>query len=147
MNIRTVQLALLKEVTDLQGVIATKIDELSGYATARADVLEKLKLPSTATTETKSTSTTTTDGKKEEKNSESTEEKTTKSESDDSIGVQSRKVALVALDTQYYSKSQRGFEAVMTSFMATLDFYDKNKEKIEKPKGSGGSHSGYSSMY
>jgi Proteasome activator pa28 beta subunit len=142
----TVQLSLLKDITDLQGVTAAKIDELSGYAGARADALEKLKLPSTGSSVTKSTSVTTTDGKKEEKSSESTEEKKTTSDESGPI-VTSRKAALVAIDTQYYSKAQRAFQSVLTSFMASLDFLDKNKEKLEKPKGSGGAHSGFSSMY
>ena len=143
----TVQLALLKEVTDLQETVGKKIEELSGYSSARADALEKLKLPSSGVTETKSTSVTTTDGKKEEKISESTEEKTSKTDPNGSPVIELRKAALVAVDVQYYNKAQRAYEAIMTSYMASLDFFDKNKEKIEKPKGSGGSHSGYSSMY
>jgi hypothetical protein len=142
----SVQLTLLKEITDLQGIVATKIDELLGYAGARAEALEKLKLPSTGVSVTKSSSVTTTDGKKEEKDSESTEEKKTTSEETGPV-VDSRKAALVAVDTQYYSKTQRAFQATMTAFMALLDFLDKNKEKLERPKGSGGSHSGYASMY
>merc|ERR1719263_333365 len=137
----TVQLALLKEISDLQQANAKSLDDLSGYAGARAEALEKMKLPSIGVTATKSTSVATTDGKKEGKISESTEEK--KSSSDDTgPAASARKSALVAIDTLYYSKSQRCFE----SFMTTLDFLDKNKEKLEKPKG-GGSGGGYSSMY
>eukprot|EP00339_Tiarina_fusa_P011051 CAMPEP_0117029340 /NCGR_PEP_ID=MMETSP0472-20121206/21253_1 /TAXON_ID=693140 ORGANISM="Tiarina fusus, Strain LIS" /NCGR_SAMPLE_ID=MMETSP0472 /ASSEMBLY_ACC=CAM_ASM_000603 /LENGTH=242 /DNA_ID=CAMNT_0004737077 /DNA_START=68 /DNA_END=796 /DNA_ORIENTATION=+ len=142
----SVQLALLKEITDLQGVVASKLDELAGYAGARADALEKLKLPSTGVSVTKSTSVTTTDGKKEEKSSESTEEKKTTSD-ETGPALESRKAALVAVDIQYYSRAQRAFQSILTLFMASLDFLDKNKGKLEKPKGSGGSHSGYASMY
>jgi hypothetical protein len=35
----------------------------------------------------------------------------------------------------------------LLSTTCSLDFMDKNKDKLEKPKGSGGSHSGYQSMY
>lgn len=142
----TVQLSLLKQLTDLQEALTKAIDELSGYANARAESLGKLNLPSTSTSVTKSTSQTTTDGKKEDKTSESTEEKKSSSESS-GPAFEGRVAALVATDTLYYSKAQRAFQSVMTMYMAALDFMDKNKEKLEKPKGENGSHGGFSSMY
>lgn len=147
----TVQLSLLKQLSDLQEVITAKIDDLSGYASARADALEKLKLPSTSKSVTKSTSTSTTDGKEEKKTSESTEEKETAGGTDggvaEQLSLQSRKVALAAVDTLYYSKAERAFQSVLINYMAALDFMDKNKEKLEKPKGSEDTRGGYSSMY
>jgi len=147
----SVQLSLAKLLDDLQDKASAKLEELTGYAAARADALEKLKYsyPSpTSKSVTKSTSTTTTDGKPEEKVSESTEEKssTTTLESP-SVTEQARIAAVVAVDTLYYSKAQRALQSIMVLYMAILDFMDKNKEKLEKPKGSGGSHSGYHSMY
>ena len=142
----SIQLAFLKQLSDLQSSISSKIEELSAYSEKRADALEKLKLPSTSLSVTKSNSQSDTDGKKEVKSSETTEEKKT---SNDSTGpaFQTRVAALIATDTLYYSKAQRSFQSVMTLYMALLDFMDKNREKLEKPKGSGGSHSGYHSMY
>jgi hypothetical protein len=142
----SVQLAMLKLFSDLQEATSSRVDDLSSYASARADALEKLKLTSTSSTVTKSSANTTTDGKKEEKTTELTEEK--KSSSDcTGPAYESRVAALVALDSLYYSKAQRAFQTVMTLYMAALDFMDKNKEKLVLPKGSGGSHSGFHSMY
>jgi len=142
----TVQLSMLKQLSEIQESAGKAIDELSGYYNARAESLSKLNLPSVSTSVTKSTSSSTTDGKKEEKSSESKEEKKSSS---DMTGptFESRVAALIATDTLYYSKAQRSFQAAMSTYMAVLDFMDKNKEKLEKPKGSGGSHSGYHSMY
>ena len=141
----TVQLSALKQLSDLQAGVSKEIDSLAGYASARADALEKLKLPSSSKSVSKSTSVSTTDGKKEEKTTETTDEK-----SDESFGgavKESRIAAVVACDTLYYSKAQRAMQSVMSLYIASLDFMSKNMEKLEKPKGSGGSHSGFSSMY
>jgi hypothetical protein len=142
----SVQLSLLKELSDVEEAASKHVDDLFGYASARADALDKLKLPTSSVSITKSTGASTTDGKKEEKTSEATEEK----ENTDACtgpAYASRVAALVAIDTLYYSKAQRAFQAVLTLYMAALDFLDKNKDKLEKPKGAGGSHSGFASMY
>ena len=141
----TVQLSLLKQISDLLEAIVKMRDDLSQYPASRAEALEKLKLPSSSSTTTKSTSSTTTDGKKEEKSSESTENKETV-EDTSGPAYTCRIMALVSVDTLYYTKAQTAFSTTMSSYLSLLDFMDKNREKIEKPKGSGGSHSGYSSM-
>lgn len=142
----TVQLSSLKQLSEVQEAVTKHIDSLAGYANARAEALSKLSLPSSSTTVTKSSSKSTTDGKAEDKTSESTEEKSTESPAS-GPAYESRIAAVIAVDALYYSKAQRAFQAVMTLYIASLDFMDKNKEKLEKPKGSGGSHAGYSSMY
>eukprot|EP00934_Nitzschia_sp_Nitz4_P001264 Nitzschia sp. Nitz4//scaffold23_size168460//122133//123035//NITZ4_002238-RA/size168460-processed-gene-0.232-mRNA-1//1//CDS//3329543692//1264//frame0 len=138
----TIQLALLKQLSEFQEAVAKHIDTLAGYASARADALEKLKLPSVSKSVTKSTSVTTTDGKQEDKTAESTEEKATES---DTTGpaYASRVQAVVAVDVLYYSKAQRAFQSSLSLFLAALDCMDKNQDKLEKPKGSGG----FTSMY
>jgi hypothetical protein len=142
----TVQLSLLKELSDVQEAITKHIDSLAGYANARADALDKLKLPSSSKSVTKSSSVTTTDGTKEDKVSDSTEEKSSENETS-GPGYESRVAAVVAVDTLYYSKAQRALQSVMTLFIASLDFMNKNMDKLEMPKGSGGSHQGFHSMY
>eukprot|EP00429_Kryptoperidinium_foliaceum_P050155 CAMPEP_0176125836 /NCGR_PEP_ID=MMETSP0120_2-20121206/63498_1 /TAXON_ID=160619 /ORGANISM="Kryptoperidinium foliaceum, Strain CCMP 1326" /LENGTH=242 /DNA_ID=CAMNT_0017460729 /DNA_START=55 /DNA_END=783 /DNA_ORIENTATION=+ len=141
----TVQLAALKQMTEMQEAVTKQVDSLSGYAGARADVLEKLKFPSASKTVSKSSSVTTTDGKKEEKVSESTDEKS--EEAVKGPAYESRVAAVVACDTLYYCKAQRALQSTMALYIAALDFMNKNMDKLEKPKGSGGSHSGFSSMY
>ena len=142
----TVQLALLKQLSDVQEAVTRHVDALSAYASARADTLEKLKLPSSSKSTSKSTSVSTTDGKREEKVSESTEEKSNENENSGPV-YEARLSAVVACDTLYYSKALRALQSVMTLYVASLDFLNKNMDKLEKPKGSGGSHSGFHSMY
>ena len=143
----SIQLALVKQISDLQEATKKSIEDLAGYAGARADAIDKLKLPSASSSITKSTSTSTTDGKKEDKTSESTEEKTTTNDGPGTSGYDSRVAALVAVDMLYYAKAKRAYQSTMTLYVATLDFLDKNKEKLTKPKGNEGSSRGYSSMY
>lgn len=142
----TVQLALLKEIGELQEAATKVMDELVGYASARGDALDKLKLPSSSSSVTKSTSVSTTDGKQEDKTSEVKEEKTSDCDTSN-VGYKTRVAALASVDVLYYNKAQRGFQSLLTKYMATLNFMDLNKDKLEKPKGSQGSSSGYSSMY
>lgn len=141
----TVQLSSLKQLSDLQEAVTKHLDSLAGYSSARADSLEKLKLPSTSKSVSKSTSVSTTDGKKEEKVTETTDEKA--DESGGGVISDSRVAAVIACDTLYYSKAQRALQSVMCLYIAAVDFMSKNMDKLEKPKGSGGSHSGFSSMY
>uniref|UniRef100_A0A7R9WNP6 Proteasome activator PA28 C-terminal domain-containing protein n=1 Tax=Craspedostauros australis TaxID=1486917 RepID=A0A7R9WNP6_9STRA len=142
----TVQLALLKQISDTQEALGKNIESLSGYAASRADVLDKLSLPSSSSTTTKSSSSTTTDGKKEDKSSESTEEKQTAG-NPSSVSHTARLGALVTVDSLYYSKAQRAALSAIASYMAVLDFLEKNQEKLKQPKGSAGSRSAYSGMY
>mmetsp|Transcript_16745 Transcript_16745/g.47902 ORF Transcript_16745/g.47902 Transcript_16745/m.47902 type:complete len:244 (-) Transcript_16745:50-781(-) len=142
----TVQLSVLKQLSEVQEAVTKNLDSLAAYAGARADALEKLKLPSSSKSVSKSTAITTTDGTKEEKVSESTEEKSSENENS-GPAYESRVAALVAVDTLYYAKAQRALQSVMTLYIGSLDFMNKNMDKLEKPKGSGGSHSGFHSMY
>ena len=140
------QLTALKLLSDMQEMTGKQIDDLSAYASARADVLDKLSLPSSSSSVTKSTSLSTTDGKDEKKTSEATEEKSTTTDTS-GPGHAARLAALAAVDTLYYSKAQRAYQTTMMVYVGAMDFLDKNKEKLEKPKGQGGSHSGFASMY
>ena len=148
----TVQLSLLKQLDDLQDKASTKLEGLLGYAAARADAMDKLKYsfptPSTKSLTKSTTTSTSDDGKTEQKATESTEEKSsTTSLASPSVIEAARIAAVVAVDTMYYSKAQTALQSIMVLYMAVLDFMDKNKEKLEKPKGSEGSRSSYHSMY
>jgi len=142
----TVQLALLKQIADLQEAIGKNTETLSGYAGSRADALDKLKLPSASTTTTKSTSSTTTDDKTEKKTSESKEEKLVDG-NPTSIAHAARLSALVSVDGLYYSKALRAAQSTLGMYVAVLDFFDKNQDKLTQPKGSAGARSAYSGMY
>lgn len=135
----TIQLAAIKHISDWADKLDKAVDELSKYAATRADALEKCKLPSSSTsesqTETKTGSETTTETKKEAKSSTS-----------DSPELAWRQQAVIAVDALYYRKSKALFESALLAAATTLDFCDKNQEKLQKPKGSQGG-TGYSSMY
>jgi hypothetical protein len=142
----TVQLSLLKDLSDLQEAITKGVDDISGYHGVRAEALSKLSLPSGSGSVTKSTFVTITDGKQEDKTCEAKEEKNSTSDATGPVYA-ARVSALVAVDTLYYAKAQRIFQSNFTLYLAALDFLDKNKDKLEMPKGAGGARSSYHSMY
>mmetsp|Transcript_14291 Transcript_14291/g.16324 ORF Transcript_14291/g.16324 Transcript_14291/m.16324 type:complete len:239 (+) Transcript_14291:52-768(+) len=132
-----VQLDLVKKLGEMKESANKSMEALLGYETARADAIGKLNPPSSSKTVTKSTSGTTTDGTKEEKSSETTEEKS----STPGPACESRVAAVVAVDTLYYSKARGILGEIIISFVAVMDFIDKNKDKLVEPKGtSGGSN-------
>lgn len=148
----TVQLAALKQVNDAQDKLAKAIDDVVKYASARADAIEKCKLPTES--QTKTTSNSTSDSKTEgdePKNSKEAKSSTeTKSTNTTTNFCESdmRKNAVIFVDLQYYSKLKNLYRLAMTEYISALDFLEKNSQKIDQPRGSrDGSGSAYSSMY
>jgi len=133
-----VQLDLVKKLGEMKESANKSMEALLGYETARADAIGKLNPPSSSKTVTKSTSGTTTDGTKEEKSSETTEEKES-TPSSTGPAYESRVAAVVAVDTLYYSKARGILGEIIISFVAVMDFIDKNKDKLVEPKGKSGS--------
>lgn len=143
----SVQLEALKALHDAQDKLTKSVEEISKYASSRADVLEKCKLPSQTVSITSSDGTSNTtekgDAKETKKSTETKETTTTLSPVEASY----RQAAVVACDVLYFSKAKALFQMCLNSYLAVMDFCDKNAEKIEKPKGSTGSGSSFSSMY
>merc|ERR1712137_1514621 len=84
---------------------------------------------------------------KEETNDEGIKKTTTKEQSSKLNGAEShRKEAVLAIDIQFFTLAKKTMQKVITAYLANIDFILKNKDKIEKPKGSGG-RAGFSSMY
>jgi hypothetical protein len=136
-NIR-VQLDLVKKLGEMKESATKSTEALLGYDAARSDALGKLSLPSSSKTVTKSTSDTTTDGKKEDKSSETIEEKES-TPSPSGPAYESKEKAVVAVDTLYYYKARGILGETIISFVAVMDFIDKNKDKLVEPKGKSGS--------
>ena len=134
----TVQLEALKQLKEGAEELQKSIDELTKYFAARADAMDKLNLPSESQSETK----------KEETDSDGATKTTSSKEWKKSEGKASeyRTQAVYAVDIQYYGAAKKAFRAVQAAYYGSLDFVLKNKDKIEAPKGTGGS-SGFSSMY
>ena len=148
-----VQLAAVKVIQDSRTKMETAVDELYKYAATRADALEKLKLPSKTATKTMTSSTSESKGQDKEKGetgstatSQNTETKTTES-SNESPEASLRQAALTAVDVRYYTKAKATFQLTITTFLVVTDFLDKNRVKIEKPKGDSGARGFSGNMY
>ncbi|CAB9517070.1 proteasome (prosome, macropain) activator subunit [Seminavis robusta] len=147
----TVQLAGLKMVKDDREKLEKMLEDLSKYASSRADALEKLKLPSSSKSKTTTSTTANNETKGGEKpgatssTGSNTEEKTVETENQ-LADAPFRQQAVWQVDALYYSKARNAFMSAMTCFMTAADFLDKNKGKIAAPKGSSGGR-GFSSMY
>jgi hypothetical protein len=148
----TVQLTALKQITDSKELLVKGLDDLSKYASSRADALEKCKLPSQSVTSSTTKSQSESAGNNTEKGdvtSTSTgtakEEKTTETATN-SPELVYRKLAVTAVDVSFYCKAKGLFQTAMIGYMAALDFLEKNSDKIAQPKGANGGGS-YTSMY
>ena len=150
----SVQLAALKTVKDSSDKLEKGLEDLSKYASARADALDKCKLESTSKSVTKSESTSASEGTTTEKGDAkstdkktSSEEKTVITAAGEGLEVQYRVQAVTAVDVLYYTKAKALYQAALTAYLGAVDFADKNSDKIAAPKGNSGTRGGYSSMY
>lgn len=149
----TVQLAAIKHIGDVNEKLAKGLEELLKYAAARADALEKCKLPSESSsqsstfTESKSEGSSKKDGDTSASSKNTVEEKKTSSSTTKLAEAPLRAAAVADVDVLYYCKAKSLMLATITGYLSALDFIDKNQEKIAMPKGSRGSASAYSSMY
>jgi hypothetical protein len=148
-----VQLAALKLIADQSEKLDKCVEELAKYAGARADALEKCKLPGTTTTKSATATTSESAGKDAEKGdmksnskSQATEEKTVESVST-AAETLLRKQAVVAVDVRFYSKAKATFQAIISAFLVVADFTYKNQAKIANPRGDNGSRGYSGSMY
>lgn len=149
----SIQLAAIKVLNDQNEKLDKYMEDLLKYTSARADALEKCKLPSKVSTKTATMSTNESAGTDKEKGetatnnkSQSTEEKSIESMSDLMEGTL-RKQAVIAVDVRYYQKAKYVLSAVITALLVVADFMDKNKAKIAAPKGEGSSRGYSGSMY
>jgi hypothetical protein len=133
----TIQLQALKQVQDATEALNKELDALPKYFTARADAMDKLGLPTKSSSESTKVET-----------GDETKTTTTKEESTKAGGEPTyhRVQAVYAVDAQYYASCQKAFRAVMTAYLASIDFLLKNQSKIEAPKGNDGG-TGFASMY
>merc|ERR1740117_1306885 len=121
------------------------------YYASRADLVEKCKFPSSTTSKSKSegSSSVKATSTKEEENKESkgedskSDSKTVETEHT-TAEQKLRLQALAVCDVQYYSKCKAAYTRATTCYMTAIDYMDKNKEKLARPKGTngGGSYSG-----
>ena len=148
----TIQLQALKHIADSQDKLQKQLEELVKYHSSRADAVEKCKLPSASNTTTTTKTESNSSGKDKEKGdvasnslSQTVEQKQVESSST-ATDLVFRQDAVVAVDVLYYTKAKTLCSLAVTSLLSALDFVEKNKDKIEAPKGKG-SGSAFSSMY
>lgn len=149
----SIQLNAIKVIQDHSAKIEKVADDLYGYASARADALEKCKLPSKTVVKSTTESSSSSSGKDAEKGdtssssqSQSTEQKATETSSETPEAAW-RRQAVAAVDARYFNKAKLAFQSAVSGLLLIVDYMDKNRVKIEKPKGDGGSRGYSSSMY
>lgn len=133
----TVQLSALKQMSEASESLQKQVDELFKYASARADALEKCKLPG------KSVVSTQTEGGEDGPKTETKTSSTTT----EAPELTWRNQAVTQVDVMYYSKAKAAMETALSLYLFALDYMDKNAEKIAAPKGDSASGPAYSSMY
>ena len=121
-----------------------KLEALPTYLSSRAEAVEKLGLPKSVTSETKTMSKTEATGGKEGDEKKSsvvlvTEEKNTDETKKGSTN--HRMKHLISLDVQLYSNLRTGFMECMNAHLTIIDQMEKNKEKLLTPKGTEGRNS------
>jgi hypothetical protein len=136
----TIQLQALKHISDAQEKLQKQLEELIKYSASRADAVEKCKLPSASSTTTTTKTDANSSGTDKDKgetattsSSQTVEQKKVES-STTATDLVFRQDAVVAVDLLYYIKAKNLFSLALTSLMSTLDFVEKNREKIEAPK-------------
>eukprot|EP00567_Pseudictyota_dubia_P018000 CAMPEP_0197436032 /NCGR_PEP_ID=MMETSP1175-20131217/3508_1 /TAXON_ID=1003142 /ORGANISM="Triceratium dubium, Strain CCMP147" /LENGTH=246 /DNA_ID=CAMNT_0042965209 /DNA_START=170 /DNA_END=910 /DNA_ORIENTATION=- len=139
----TVQMTIAKFLKETKEGWAKSLEKLPGYYKERGEAVEKLGLSKTTASETKTeTSTQSTGGKDGDANT--TESKTVKSEStSNGAKVDAHRVGhLVAMDVQTYIELGAALVDLRDGYVCVLDNVEKNREKLENPKGSGGGNFG-----
>lgn len=136
----TIQLQALKHINDAQEKLQKQLDEVMKYSSSRADAVEKCKLASASSTTTTTKTDVTSNGTDKEKGetansstSQTVEQKKVES-SHSGMDLAFRQDAVAAVDLMYYSKAKNLFSLALTSLLSTLDFVEKNRDKIEAPK-------------
>lgn len=151
----TIQMGALKTLSETKEKLEKACEEVSKYYSARADALEKCKLPASSKTTTKTNSQSSSQGNTTEKGDQTSTETKTATEDKESSTTNTlaapeasyRSQAVVAVDVLYYQKTKSLFRSAVLGLTAALDYVDKNAAKIAQPKGSSGSNGGFSTMY
>jgi hypothetical protein len=150
----SIQLNLIKSISDTKEKLEKGLEEVSKYYATRAEALEKCKLPGQSKTLTTTKSNSESAGNNTEKgDNKATETKTVSEEKEtqtiisNSPDIEYRKQAVTAVDVLYYQKAKGLFQLALTSYLAAVDFAEKNQSKLSDPKGNNGGGSSFATMY
>jgi Proteasome activator pa28 beta subunit len=140
-----IQIEAANFIGDYVAVLDARAEDLLRYAAARADALEKCKLPGTVAIKSSTTKTSDSEGADLEKGpikanetKRMTEEKSVDTATN-SVETHLRKQAVVAIDVRFYRVAKKTYADTILALLAVVDFMDKNKVKIATPKGDAGS--------
>ena len=143
-----IQMQLAKHVDDQVKVLVAKRDSLSDYYKDRAAALEKV-LPSVTkkTDSSKKTSSNTGSAVKEDAQGETVSTSSGEDESTSTPSVLADSAEyVIQIELKWYYKLKDAAVTSMDILMVVLDAVEKNKEKIDNPRGSSGGGGGFS-MY
>merc|ERR1712032_1468908 len=127
----TVQLTISKFLDETRENLGKQLEKIPSYYCNRAEALEKLDLPKSTVSETKTvTKSQTTGGKDgdENKSSETSVKEEKTSSSKKSATIDYRRKHLLSLDVQFYRSLRCGLIDCYDSYLTILD----NMEKIKK---------------
>jgi len=143
----TVQMTVLKVMEEVKEKLEKKLEEIPSYFSKRADAVDKLGLACATTSETKTESSSNSTGGKDGDESKTSTTTTKEDKTSGNKTMEFHRIQHVyAIDIQTYSVLKSSLAFCISSFLVILDNIEKNKEKIEQPKGSSGG-SNFSSMY
>jgi len=137
----TVQLTISKFLDETRENLGKQLEKIPSYYCNRAEAVEKLDLPKSTVSETKTvTKSQTTGGKdgNENKSSEMSVKEERTSSSKKNINIDYRRKHLLSLDVQFYRSLRCGLIDCYDSYLTILDNMEKNKEKLLEPKGRNG---------
>ncbi|KAG6612521.1 Proteasome activator subunit 1 [Phytophthora cinnamomi] len=109
-------------------------DSLADYSSARAAAVEKLNAKASSETST-TTTVTSSKGGKDGDEEKSVTAKVDKQSSNGSSAAEDAVAAVVEIDVKWFFNLVRALEGVRDQYAVTADVIDKNKAKIELPRG------------
>lgn len=137
----TVQLTISKFLDETRKNLSKQLEKIPSYYCNRAEAVEKLDIPKSTVSETKTvTKSQTTTGKDgdENKSSETSVKEEKTSSSRKSATFDYRRKHILSLDVQFYRSLRCGLIDCYDSYLTILDNMEKNKEKLLEPKGRNG---------
>jgi len=149
----TVQMTISKALKEVKESLVKKLDTIPVYYNSRADLIDKFGLTKSTVTTTKTVSKSDVKGGKDgdeakESCTEVSEEKSTGIAALDLDGkLNTRFMALVKADVNYYVNARIGMVECKDSLMMILDNIEKNMEKLQSPKGTSGYGGNSMGMY
>jgi len=134
----SIQMTVNESMKKKREAWAKRLEDIPTYYSTRAEAVDKLGLPKSTKSETKTQTTTESKGGKDGDESKSNTTVVCE-EKNDAGWLQSnyfRMKHLVSIDVQFYASSYISMIDFLNDYISILDAVEKNKEKLTSPKGS-----------